>query len=131
MDERSDPPTSFEPKLDQNLFHALGGREGGHRLASSFYAHVARDPLLLPLYPAHLKCSVEALATFLTQFLGGPQEYDGRPWSMSLHAAHQRFAIGPQERVAWLADMFQAIDDLQTPEPACGALRWIFLQASA
>src|SRR5262249_54253477 len=59
------------------------------------------------------------------------QDYDGRPWSMSLRAAHQRFAIGPRERVAWLTDMFQAIDDVEMQEPARSALRWVFLRASA
>jgi ankyrin repeat protein len=50
---------------------------------------------------------------------------------MSLREAHQRFAIGPQERAAWLADMFQAIDEIQTQEPVRSALRWVFIQASA
>ncbi len=131
MRQRSDPPASFEHVLDQTLYHAIGEREGCHHLANAFYAHVVHDPILRPLYPNHIKCSVGSLATFLTQFLGGPYDYDGRPWSMSLRAAHQRFAIGPQERVAWLIHMFQAIDDIQTPEPARSALRWFFLHASA
>jgi truncated hemoglobin YjbI len=50
---------------------------------------------------------------------------------MSLREAHARFAIGPQERAAWLTDMFQAIDDIQAQEPARSALRWVFTQASA
>src|SRR5689334_7640147 len=50
---------------------------------------------------------------------------------MSLREAHQRFTIGPQERAAWLTAMFQAIDDIQTQEPARSALRWVFIRASA
>jgi truncated hemoglobin YjbI len=127
----ADPPALSEHSPDQNLFHAIGGREGCHRLVTAFYAHVVKDPILHPLYPAHIKCSVEALTAFLTQFLGGPYDYDGRPWSMSLRAAHRRFAIGSQERVAWLANMFQAIDDINMQEPARSALRWVFIHASA
>jgi truncated hemoglobin YjbI len=128
----ADPPVSLEHAPDANLYDALGGREGCHRLASAFYAHVALDPILRPHYPPHLTgCQVGALGAFLTQFLGGLYDYDGRPWSMSLRAAHQRFAIGPQERAAWLTDMFQAIDDIQTQEPARSALCWVFIQASA
>src|SRR5215472_672115 len=118
MHPGADSSDSFEYTPNQNLFHAIDGREGCHRLVSAFYTRVVHDPILRPLYPAHIKCSIEALATFLTQFLGGPYDYDGRPWSMSLRAAHQRFAIGPQECVAWLTDMFQAIDDIQIQEPA-------------
>src|SRR5215469_1241293 len=126
------PPVSFEHAPEQNLFYALGGREGSHRLASAFYAHVPQDPVLRPLYPPHItNCPQHALAAFLTQFVGGPYDYGDRRWFGSLRAAHQRFAIGPQERAAWLAAMFQAIDDIQIQEPARSALRWVFIQVSA
>lgn len=128
----TEPPVALENAPEQNLFHALGGRAGCHRLASAFYAHVAHDPILRPLYPPHItNCPQHALAAFLTQFLGGPYDYGDRRWFGSLRAAHQRFAIGPQERAAWLAAMFQAIDDIQTQEPARSALRWVFIRASA
>lgn len=123
---------SREPAPEPSLFHALGGREGCHRLARAFYTRVPQDPVLRPLYPPHItNCQPHALAAFLIQFLGGPYDYGDRRWFGSLRAAHQRFAIGPQERAAWLATMFQAIDDIQTQEPARSALRWLFTQASA
>jgi hemoglobin len=132
MPLEAEPPVSLEHAPEQNLFYALGGREGCHRLASAFYAHVPQDPILRPLYPPHItNCPQHALAAFLTQLLGGPYDYGDRRWFGSLRAAHQRFAIGPQERAAWLAAMFQAIDDIQTQEPARSALRWVFIQASA
>ena len=132
MHRGAEKPGSLEHVPERNLFDALGGREGCHRLAGAFYAHVAHDPVLRPLYPPTLTgCPLRALATFLTQFLGGPYDYEDRLWFMSLHAAHRRFAIGPRERAAWLIAMFQAIDDIQLQEPARGALRWVFIQASA
>jgi truncated hemoglobin YjbI len=132
MPLEAEPPVSLEHAPEQNLFYALGGRDGCHRLASAFYALVPQDPILRPLYPPRItNCPQHALAAFLTQFLGGPCDYGDRRWFGSLRAAHQRFAIGPQERAAWLATMFQAIDDIQTQEPARSALRWVFIQASA
>jgi hypothetical protein len=50
---------------------------------------------------------------------------------LSLREAHHRFRIGPKEREAWLHDMWQAIDEMPLAEPARGALRWFFIQASA
>jgi hemoglobin len=132
MPHEAEPPVSLEHAPEQNLFYALGGREGCHRLASAFYALVPQDPILRPLYPPHItNCPQHALTAFLTQFLGGSYDYGDRRWFGSLRAAHQRFAIGPQERAAWLAAMFQAIDDIQIQEPARSALRWVFIQVSA
>ena len=132
MNLESDSSVSREHTPKRNLFEALGGREGCYRLASAFYAHVAQDPILRPLYPPTLTgCPLKALTAFLIQFLGGPYDYGERRRSLSLREAHQRFAIGPLERAAWLTDMFQAIDDIQTQEPARSSLRWVFSQASA
>jgi hemoglobin len=132
MPLETEPPVSLDQAPEQNLFDALGGREGCQRLASAFYARVPQDPILRRLYPPRItNCPQHALATFLTQFLGGPYDYGDRRWFGSLRAAHQRFAIGPQEQAAWLTAMLQAIDDIQIEESARSALRWVFLRASA
>ena len=132
MHRGTEPPVSREHAPETNLFHALGGREGCHRLASAFYAHVEHDPILRPLYPPTLKgCPIKALAAFLVQFLGGPSDYARGRWWLSLREAHLRFKIGQQEREAWLNDMFQALDEVKIEEPTRSALRWYFVQASA
>ena len=115
-----------------NLYHALGGRDGCHQLTVAFYAHVEHDPVLRPLYPRVLSgCPTKALAAFLTQFLGGPCDYSERRWGLSLCEAHLRFRIGQKEREAWLHDMWQAIDEMPIEEPTRSALRWFFVQSSA
>jgi hemoglobin len=115
-----------------NLYYALGGRDGCHKLTVAFYAHVEHDPVLRPLYPRILSgCPVKALASFLTQFLGGPCDYAERRWWLSLREAHLRFRIGHTERAAWLHDMWQAIDETPTTESTRSALRWFFVQSSA
>jgi truncated hemoglobin YjbI len=131
MDANSDSPT-FKNDGQDNLYHALGGRDGCYKLTVAFYAHVEHDPVLRPLYPRILTgCPINELATFLTQFLGGPCDYAERRWWLSLREAHRRFPIGQKEREAWLHDMWQAIDEMNTAEPARSALRWFFVQASA
>jgi truncated hemoglobin YjbI len=98
----------------------------------AFYAHVEHDPVLRPLYPPTLKgCPIKALAAFFVQFFGGPCEYAPRRWSLSLREAHLRFAIGQEQRDAWLNNMLQAINEVQIEEPARRALHWFFARASA
>lgn len=128
-------PVSLAANADThgvNLYDALGGMDACRGLSVAFYARVEHDPVLRPLYPPTLKgCPIEALADFLVQFMGGPCVYASRRWSLSLREVHLRFKIGQRERDAWLDNMFGAIDDMNIPEPARGALRWCFEQASS
>ena len=58
-----------------DLYQATGGRRVCRQLSEAFYARVARDPVLRPLFPGKsFRCAVEAFAAFLAQFLGGPAE---------------------------------------------------------
>src|SRR5260221_5421724 len=113
------------------LYHALGGRDGCRRLSEAFYARVARDPALSPLFPAHLRCAIDAFAAFLNQFLGGPSEYAERRWWLSLQESHLRFKIGQKERNAWMKCMTKTLDSLPVEEPVRCALRSFFEQSSA
>jgi truncated hemoglobin YjbI len=113
------------------LYDALGGRAGCHKLSEMFYARVAQDPILRPLFPGHLKCTIDAFAAFLVQFLGGPSEYSESRWWLSLRESHSRFKIGRKERDAWMKCMSKTLDDLAIEEPLRGALRSFFQQSSA
>jgi truncated hemoglobin YjbI len=113
------------------LYDALGGRAGCHKLSEMFYARVAQDRILRPLFPGHLKCTIDAFAAFLVQFLGGPSEYSERRWWLSLHESHLRFKIGRKERDAWMKCMSATLNDLPIEEPLRGALRSFFQQSSA
>ena len=56
-----------------NLYEAIGGTAGCRGLSVAFYARVARDPVLRPLFPGKsFTCAIEEFAAFLVQFLGGP-----------------------------------------------------------
>jgi truncated hemoglobin YjbI len=115
-----------------NLYQAVGGAEGCHKLSAAFYARVARDPVLRPFFPGKsFRCAIEAFSAFLAQFLGGPSADSQFRWFLSLRESHLRFKIGPHERDAWVHQMTQALDEVEMEEPLRGALRNFFEQSSA
>ena len=55
----------------ETLYDLVGGAEGFERLAGAFYARVAGDALLRPIYPpGRLDCPTKMLARFLVQSFG-------------------------------------------------------------
>jgi hemoglobin len=88
----------------------VGGQPFFDRLVDRFYAGVADDPVLRPLYPDDLGPSKRHLAGFLAQYWGGPPEYSAERGHPRLRMRHFPFAIGPRERDAWLSQMLAALD---------------------
>jgi hemoglobin len=115
-----------------NLYEAVGGPAVCRELSAAFYARVANDPVLRPLFPGKtFKCAIEAFSAFLAQFLGGPPEDAQRRWWLSLRESHLRFKIGRRERDAWMRNMLLALDAAAIDESARHAFRGLFEQASA
>jgi hemoglobin len=108
------------------------GVAGCRKLAEGFYARVAGDPVLRPLFPGKsFRCAIEAFAAFLIQFLGGPaEETQFRHW-LSLRESHSRFHIGPRERDSWMRLMIATLDGTEMPGPAREALHTFFARSSA
>ena len=78
-------------------------------MVARFYAAVANDPVLRPLYPDDLGPPAERLCGFLVQYWGGPTTYSDERGHPRLRMRHARFAIGPAQRDAWLAHMTAAV----------------------
>ena len=93
------------------IYQAIGGAAGCRALATLFYARVERDPVLRPLFPSTFTCAIEEFSAFLVQFLGGESDASQRRWWLSLRESHNRFAIGPRERTAWLRAMTATLED--------------------
>jgi hemoglobin len=94
------------------LYERAGGDEFFEALTRRFYAGVATDPVLRPLYPegsAGLEASRRRLQLFLIQRWGGPPVYAAERGEPRLGQRHARFAIGPAERDAWLHHMRAAV----------------------
>ncbi|MGQ0433989.1 MAG: globin domain-containing protein [Microthrixaceae bacterium] len=95
-----------------NVFEAVGGAAFFERLVERFYAGVAVDPLLRPLYPDDLTESIDHLALFLQQYWGGPGTYSEQRGHPRLRQRHMPFVITEGERDAWFTHMATALDQL-------------------
>ena len=113
------------------FFEAVGGEETFRRLVHRFYAGVADDPVLRPLYPEEdLGPAEERLRLFLIQYWGGPRTYGERRGHPRLRMRHAPFPIGGPERDAWLKHMSDAVNSLELPEPLEKML-WDYLVMAA
>ena len=92
-----------------SLFHRVGGDEWFVGLVDRFYDGVETDPVLRPLYAANLIGPRKRLAMFLAQYFGGPPSYNAARGHPRLRMRHFKFAIGPNERDAWLRLMTEAV----------------------
>jgi truncated hemoglobin YjbI len=123
-------PMASADALD--LYQLAGGRRGCLQLSEAFYARVALDPVLKPLFPGKtMRCAIEAFAAFLAQFLGGPSEDAQQRWWLSLRESHQRYKIGAREREAWMRNMVAALDEVSLDGAVRDALRDLFEGSSA
>jgi hemoglobin len=119
------------PESAPTFYDAVGGEETFRRLVHHFYAGVAEDPLLRPLYPEpDLAGAEERLRMFLVQYWGGPRTYQEQRGHPRLRMRHAPFAIGIAERDAWLRHMRVAVDSLDLPESAAVML-WDYLEMAA
>jgi len=78
-------------------------------LTERFYAAVAADPVLRPLYSDDLTAARDHLRGFLIQYWGGPADYSAARGHPRLRMRHMRFAIGLAERDAWYRHMAAAV----------------------
>ena len=114
-----------------NKYEEMGGRATFEALVSHFYARVAVDPILRPMYPDNdLKGAAERLLMFLEQYWGGPTTYSEQRGHPRLRMRHAQFTIGEAERDAWLRIMREAVDDLNMREDLRVEL-WDYLEMSA
>jgi hemoglobin len=91
------------------MYERVGGEEFFTALIGRFYAGVAIDPVLRPLYPDDLSESRDHLALFLAQYWGGPPRYGEMRGHPRLRMRHAPFVIGELERDAWLRHMIEAL----------------------
>jgi hemoglobin len=114
------PPSTKLPTFDQDervarlstLYQRAGGDAFFEALTRRFYDAVAGDPTLLRVYPAEperLEAARRHLEWFLIQHWGGPAVYRAERGEGRLAERHRRFAIGQEERDAWVHHMTEAV----------------------
>ena len=101
-----------EEQVETSVHAVVGGDEFFVTLVDRFYAGVAEDPVLRPLYPDDLTDSKRWLAGFLVQYWGGSGAYSEERGHPRLRMRHMPFSIGPAERDAWFRHMIAALNSL-------------------
>ena len=126
------PAAASNSALKIDLFESLGGAAKCRELSTKFYARVAKDPTLRPLFPGKtFTCAIEELSAFLVQFLGGPSGDTQRRWWLSLRDSHVRFQIGRKERDAWMGLMTRTLGEVEISDLMRSSLQTLFEDASA
>jgi hemoglobin len=117
--------------IEQSFYERVGGQKTFNELVSHFYALVAVNPVLRPMYPdSDLKAAAQRLEMFLVQYWGGPTTYSEQRGHPRLRMRHAPFHIATKERDEWLNCMRQAVDGLEINTELKTEL-WNFLEMAA
>ena len=120
-----------QPADPDSLYAVIGGHHTFVRLVDAFYAGVADDDVLRPMYPeADLGPARVRLTMFLEQYWGGPTTYSEQRGHPRLRLRHAPFRVDPGARDRWLAHMRAAVDSLDLAPLPRGRL-WDYLERAA
>lgn len=115
----------------QSFYDRVGGAETFRRLVHGFYAGVATDPVLRPMYPEDdLGPAEDRLRMFLEQYWGGPRDYSDQRGHPRLRLRHAPYPVSPEARDRWLAHMRTSMDALDLA-PADADELWAYLVMAA
>ncbi len=94
---------------EETVFEAAGGAEAFLHLTRRFYAQVAADPVLAPVFAGMTDAHVEGVALWLGEVFSGPNRYStergGYPHMVSRHVGR---ALTEEQRARW-AELMIAI----------------------
>jgi hemoglobin len=114
-----------------NYYEVFGGEAFFSDLVSQFYAHVAVNPILRPMYPeSDMKGAARRLQMFLEQYWGGPTTYSEERGHPRLRMRHAGFHIDSAARDAWLLCMKDAVNGLEIADDLKAEL-WSYLEMAA
>jgi hemoglobin len=130
VETESSPTTDANP--EPQTVYDLVGREFFDGLVDRFYAGVATDEILRPMYPRDLTNAKRHLADFLVQYWGGPDDYSRERGHPRLRMRHVGFPIDTAARDAWLHHMLAALDSSADLHPIIAeAMQEYFVMAAA
>ena len=114
-----------------NYYELFGGEAFFSDLVSQFYARVATNEILRPMYPERdMAGAARRLQMFLEQYWGGPTTYSEERGHPRLRMRHAGFHIGPAARDAWLSCMRGAVEGMGM-EPEAEEKLWRYLDGAA
>jgi hemoglobin len=115
----------------RSFYDEVGGHATFVTLVDAFYAGVAEDEVLRPMYPeADLGPAKERLRMFLEQYWGGPGTYSEQRGHPRLRMRHAPFKVNPDARDRWLLHMRSAVESLHLV-PAQEGVLWDYLERAA
>jgi hemoglobin len=92
------------------FYDEIGGEPTIRTIVDTFYAGVANDPVLRPMYPeADLGPAAERLTLFLSQYWGGPSTYNELRGHPRLRIRHAPFKVNEDARDRWLGHFAQGL----------------------
>ena len=113
------------------FYEQVGGEKFFANLVSQFYAVVATDPILRPMYPeTDMKGAAQRLQWFLEQYWGGPTTYSEERGHPRLRMRHAEFHIDSAARDAWLLCMKDAVNGLEVADELKAEL-WNYMELAA
>ena len=114
-----------------SFYEEIGGEAFFADLTAQFYAQVAVDPILRPMYPeSDLKAAAMRLQWFLEQYWGGPTTYQENRGHPRLRMRHSEFHINLAAHDAWLKAMRAAVDGVEM-KPEHREQLWGYLEMAA
>ena len=114
-----------------SFYEEIGGEAFFADLTAQFYAQVAVDPILRPMYPdTDLKAAATRLQWFLEQYWGGPTTYQENRGHPRLRMRHSEFHINLAAHDAWLKAMRVAVDGVEM-KPEHKEQLWGYLEMAA
>ena len=114
-----------------SFYEEIGGEAFFTDLVSQFYAQVALDPILGPMYPeGDLKAAALRLQWFLEQYWGGPTTYQENRGHPRLRMRHAQFHINIAAHDAWIKAMRTAVDGVEM-KPELREQLWSYLEMAA
>ena len=114
-----------------SFYEEIGGEAFFADLTAQFYAQVAVDPILRPMYPdTDLKAAAMRLQWFLEQYWGGPTTYQENRGHPRLRMRHAEFHINLAAHDAWLKAMRAAVDGVEMKQEHKEQL-WGYLEMAA
>lgn len=114
-----------------NYYEEFGGEPFFADLVSQFYANVATNEILRPMYPeSDMKGAAHRLQIFLAQYWGGPTTYQEERGHPRLRMRHAGFHINPAAQDAWLDCMRKAVDGMEMKSEHREKL-WRYLEGAA
>jgi hemoglobin len=95
------------------FYDEIGGMETITAIVTRFYAGVAADAVLRPMYPEQdLGPAAERFTLFLAQYWGGPTTYSDERGHPRLRMRHAPFTVTPDAAQHWLKHFRDGLDSV-------------------